>query len=156
MTHRILILEAPGGILNDLRDALTSKVAARDSVDVASTSALIARLENGPPIDLIVIAYPEGDGTTRAGELLREIRSRDVEVPIVAVADHGDVGSAADAVAAGASDFLVRGDRLRSMTVSICRTFPSTVVSRSASRSPRTRKSVAPAATASAALPTSP
>ena len=112
MTHRILILEAPGGILNDLRDALTSTVAGRDSVDVASRAALFARLENGPPADLIVMAYPEGDGTAPAGELLRLIRSRDVEVPIVTVAERGDVRSAADAVAAGATDFLVRGDRL--------------------------------------------
>ncbi len=47
-----------------------------------------------------------------AGASVRSLRACDAELPIVAVATHGDVKLAAEAVSAGATDFLVRGDRL--------------------------------------------
>ena len=64
-------------------------------------------------MDVCVVPYPEGDGRTAAADIMRAIRAIDATVPVVAVAERGDVKLAADAVNAGATDILVRGDRLR-------------------------------------------
>jgi len=45
--------------------------------------------------------------------VMRRVRERDADLAVIAVAAHGDVKAAADAVEAGATDFLVRGDRMR-------------------------------------------
>ena len=52
-------------------------------------------------------------GERAASAVMRAIRAIDATVPLIAVAARGDVNLAADAVDAGATDFLVRGDRLR-------------------------------------------
>jgi DNA-binding NtrC family response regulator len=82
-------------------------------VDVVQDAGeVLRRLELEPPVDVIAVPYPDGDGRTPAADLMRGIRATDATLPVVAIAEHGDVKSAAEAVAAGATDFLVRGDRL--------------------------------------------
>ena len=60
----------------------------------------------------MLVPFPEGDGTDSGLEVLRALRARDPEVPLVAVAERADVDAASKAVLAGATDLLVCGDRL--------------------------------------------
>jgi len=59
-----------------------------------------------------VLDYILGDGQRQGAELLVQLHLLDQDLPIVAVAEDGDVESAAQAVQCGALDFLVRGHRL--------------------------------------------
>jgi DNA-binding NtrC family response regulator len=114
MFRHILVLETPTDALAELRAALSAVVDPSVRLEVVrDASDVERRLQQPPPIDVCVVPYPEGDGRTSAAELMRAIRVLDATVPVVAVAERGDVNLAADAVAAGATDLLVRGDRLR-------------------------------------------
>ncbi len=114
MARNILVLDAPGGPLAELTSALADAVEQGARVEVVRTAAdLERRLAEAPPVDVCVVPYPEGDGRTPAVEVMRRIRLADAEVPLIASAAQGDVRAAAQAVDAGATDFLVRGDRLR-------------------------------------------
>jgi DNA-binding NtrC family response regulator len=109
----ILVLEPAPGSLADLRHVIEAVAADAAEVEtVADGGALLQRVRRDPPLDLVVVPFPEGDGRTLAADIVRAIRACDGELPVVAVAGRGDVRMAADAVAAGATDFLVRGDRL--------------------------------------------
>ena len=79
---------------------------------VRDCPALLARLGQEPPADLVLVPFPEGDGTDSGLDVLRQLRARDAEVPIVAVAERGDVDAATKVVMAGATDLFVCGDRL--------------------------------------------
>jgi DNA-binding NtrC family response regulator len=114
MVRNILLLDAPDGPLAELTSALVDVVDQKARVEVVrATAAVERRLAGAPPIDVCVVPYPEGDGQTAAVDVMRRIRAVDADVPLIAVAARGDVHAAADAVGAGATDFLVRGDRLR-------------------------------------------
>jgi DNA-binding response OmpR family regulator len=57
---------------------------------------------------------PKAASFNKEGEaIINAIRERDRTVPVIAVAERGDVSSAARAIAAGATDYLVRGGQLR-------------------------------------------
>jgi DNA-binding NtrC family response regulator len=111
MAFRVLLIQAPSRELAELRAALkTSDV---ELVEPACTAAdLSLLLDADSPLDLVLVPFPEGDGTTIATDVLRDVRTRDAELPVVAVAARGDVNLASQAIAAGATDFLVLGDRL--------------------------------------------
>jgi DNA-binding NtrC family response regulator len=114
MLRHILVLDPPTGPLAELSAALAEAVDERARVDVVrSLAELRRRLSDAPPVDVCVVAFPEGDGTAPAVDVMREIRTLDADVPLIASAAQGDVRAAAEAVEAGATDFLVRGDRLR-------------------------------------------
>jgi DNA-binding NtrC family response regulator len=114
MVRNILVLEAPNGPLAELTSALADVVEQKARVEVVrSAAAFERRLAEPPSIDVCVVPYPEGDGQTTAVDAMRRIRAVDADVPLIASAAHGDVRAAAEAVEAGATDFLVRGDRLR-------------------------------------------
>jgi DNA-binding NtrC family response regulator len=109
MEPTILIVSSPPQPMNELREALTASCGA-ECVEVAAAGGLSQRLEREPVPDVVVLGWPDEDGEAR--ELVRALRGREPELPVVAVAAHGDVHLAAEAVAAGATDFLVLGDRL--------------------------------------------
>ena len=114
MFRHILVLETPTDALAELRAALSAVVDPSVRLEVVrDASDVERRLQQPPPIDVCVVPYPEGDGRTPAAELMGAIRALDATVPVIAVAERGDVNLAANAVAAGATDLLVRGDRLR-------------------------------------------
>jgi len=114
MFRHILVLETPTDALAELRAALSAVVDPSVRLEVVRDAGDVERrLLQPPPIDICVVPYPEGDGRTSAAELMGAIRALDATVPVIAVAERGDVNLAADAVAAGATDLLVRGDRLR-------------------------------------------
>src|SRR5262245_41739615 len=56
-----------------------------------------------------MVVLPDASGT----DLIKKIHQVDPELPVVLAAERGSVERAAKAIAAGASDFLVTGERLR-------------------------------------------
>jgi DNA-binding NtrC family response regulator len=113
MPGSILVLDGPGRQLTELHEALaTSLGRTAEVISLASCDALCARLSSDAPTDLVFVPFPEGDAYATGAEVVRRIRSCDAEIPVVAVAGHGDVRLASEAIAAGATDLLVIGDRL--------------------------------------------
>jgi DNA-binding NtrC family response regulator len=111
MPRTILLLDTPGGSMTPLIDPLRTAAGREVEVlTVRSRDELLRRLDAS--IDLVALDYLGGDGQSDGSSVLHAIRSKDGVVPIVAVADRGDVRLAAEAVSAGATDFLVRGERL--------------------------------------------
>ena len=105
-----LFVESAAPPLHELRRAFETAGGCA-AVEACAPSTLRQRLESEPVPELVVVGWPEGgDGGT--AELIRKIRARQDDLPVVAVAGRGDVHLAAAAVAAGATDFLVLGDRL--------------------------------------------
>jgi DNA-binding NtrC family response regulator len=76
------------------------------TVDLIATPALLEGEVAEGRADLVLLDARTG------GPILARLRRRDGHLPIVMTAADGDVGSAQSAIAAGATDFLVRGDRL--------------------------------------------
>jgi DNA-binding NtrC family response regulator len=110
----VLIFEPRDQPLADLHRAIAGVLGDSAEIEVvADPEALLQRVRRDASLDLVVLPYGD-DGKAAAGavELLRNLRACDAELPVVAVARHGDVKLAAEAVDAGATDFLVRGDRL--------------------------------------------
>jgi DNA-binding NtrC family response regulator len=115
MRH-LLVVETPDDSLADLRAALAGlgESGADLKLEVVHDAAAVGRrVAEEPAIDVCVVPFPDGDGRTPAAAVMRAIRAIDATVPVIAVAERGDVRAAAEAVDAGATDFLVRGDRLR-------------------------------------------
>jgi DNA-binding NtrC family response regulator len=109
----ILVLEPVSQPLADLRQVIEAAAGGAATLEVVPDSAsLLRRVRRDPDVDLVVVPFPDGDGEARASDIVRGIRACDGELPVVAVANRGDVALAAEAVNAGATDFLVRGDRL--------------------------------------------
>ena len=69
------------------------------------------RLRSGRA-DAVFVDYSIGDGSRAGAEVVREVRAKDPHLPLVAVAERADVTLASEAIAAGASDFLVRSEPL--------------------------------------------
>ncbi|MBN2683865.1 MAG: sigma-54-dependent Fis family transcriptional regulator [Pontiellaceae bacterium] len=120
MKRRFLILETADGQLEPLAQAFHK--ACRKTCEVESPQSLKElnnRLSSGLPWDLIVVDYIEGDGQYAGSQLIRKIRKTCRDIPLVAVAVKGDVETAAEAIKAGASDFMVRtgklSDRVRTL-----------------------------------------
>jgi DNA-binding NtrC family response regulator len=114
MARHILVLETPANDLLELRGVIADVVEPHVQVEVARDAREAEqRLSQLPPVDVCVVSYPEGDGRTGAVAVMQRLRELDATLPVIAVAARGDVKAAAEAVEAGATDFLVRGDRLR-------------------------------------------
>ena len=111
MPKRIVVLETPERALAPLQAALRASAGDAAVEVVTSAGDLRERMER-EPCDLVLLDYLLGDGERGGRVLLADLRAWDADVPVVAVAGRGDVGLAAEAVEAGASDFLVRGEKL--------------------------------------------
>ncbi len=113
MLECVYILDPPDHAVDDLRRAFDSLLP--DQCELAlftDSTALIDRLRKDHRLSLVVVHAERGDGMRPGEEIISSLRGLAPDLPIVAVADHGDVRSAADVIAAGANDFLVRGDQL--------------------------------------------
>jgi DNA-binding NtrC family response regulator len=117
-TMRILVLDTPEGHLQPLIDAFESATRQSDNIEqVTSMDQIVNKLTAGLPWDLLVLDYELGDGQTGSKRILSEIRNSRPDMPILVVADHGDVNIASQAIQDGASDFLVRtGDLTNRVT----------------------------------------
>jgi DNA-binding NtrC family response regulator len=110
----MLLIDTPEGSLGSLGE--TFQAAAGDPCEVQTVSRAAdaeQKLGSGLPYDLVIFDYVLGDGETSGPEILALIRSVDANVPVVAVAEKGDVDIAAQAIENGATDFLVRGGSLK-------------------------------------------
>jgi DNA-binding NtrC family response regulator len=113
LKSEILVLDAPRGQLRELADAFRAGAGEGGEVRVVRGADRLSReLDACPGACLAVVDCLLGDGKRDGVEIIRELRSRLADVPIVAAAERGDVELASRAVAAGAADFLVRGQNL--------------------------------------------
>jgi DNA-binding NtrC family response regulator len=104
----ILIYDPSGRDLEPLREAFQVEVRPEDEVHlIASVRDLLRRVRDGSRSCMVVL--PETSGPA----LLRRVRRDRPDLPVVFCADRGSVDRAARAIAAGASEFLVTGERLR-------------------------------------------
>ncbi len=97
---------------DDLRRACEAEVAKGGSVlIVESVADLLASVADDlrDHVALIPLRWDGHDGL----ELIARIRQSNADAAVVVVADKGDVDVAAQAIEAGANDFLVRGPKLR-------------------------------------------
>jgi DNA-binding NtrC family response regulator len=108
MIQSILILDVSDGDLEPLREAFQVEVRPEDEVRLVPTvKELLDRVRDRSRYSMVVL--PE----LGAAALIRRLRTKDSEVPVIVAADRGSVDRAAKAIAAGASEFLVTGERLR-------------------------------------------
>lgn len=120
MLQSILILDPPDHSVDDLARELAALVPADCSVECLFTAQeLLDRLRGGTNNQLAIVHSERGDGVREGLGLITELRSIAPTTPVVAVADHGDVDSAAQAIDAGANDFLVRGPQLRERAATV-------------------------------------
>ncbi len=113
MIRNILIHDSSGGELRTLGQTFREAIGTECVVhSVATATELLATVRAGFPYHLVVVELAPGDDEGAGLELLAELRAVDHDLPIVAVAERGDVDSAGKAIAAGATDFLVLGQRL--------------------------------------------
>jgi len=113
MTRRILVLDTPQGELESLGEAFDATGEADCEVErVFSADRLLEKLRGGLPWELVLVDYVLGDGRRGGPELLGTIREAAGDAAVIAVAETGNVDTAADAIRAGANDFLVRSGDL--------------------------------------------
>ncbi|MBN1911332.1 MAG: sigma 54-interacting transcriptional regulator, partial [Pirellulales bacterium] len=109
----VLILQPPGDALVELVHALRSGAPTDwDVTLVASPEQLLRRIGDASEHHLAIVPDRLGENEPGARELIGTIRQRAADMPIVVVAERGDVQLAADVVEAGATDLLVCGARL--------------------------------------------
>ena len=109
-----LIFEPRGVSLDDLVAAMEAERPADWSIEIASSADdLHARVRDSSCHHVVILPQQVGRGSRPTLDLIGSLRQIAADLPVVVVAEKGNVESAADAVAAGATDFLVRGDNLR-------------------------------------------
>jgi len=107
----IVILDGERHELDAVRAAFRAACPEAEIATVSSEAALSERLANSAP-DLVLLDQDLGDGRSNGLVILRSVREAYPELPIVVVAETGDVETARRAVEAGATDFLVRRQQL--------------------------------------------
>ncbi|MHB8902103.1 MAG: sigma-54-dependent transcriptional regulator [Thermoguttaceae bacterium] len=109
MNVSIHLVLAGGEALAELQQAFCEEAPAEWDVSlVPSIERLLPRLADTSKYHLVVISYSD-----RAAEIAASIHRTARDAAIVVVAQRGNVDLAAEAIQAGATDFLVCGDRLR-------------------------------------------
>src|SRR6187455_1952079 len=107
MIHAVLIFAPGRGDPSPLRDAFSLEVRPEDEVRVVrSPKEVLARVQDRSRYSMVVL--PEG-----SAELIRRIHQVDPSTPVILAAERGSVERAAKAIASGATDFLVTGEKLR-------------------------------------------
>ncbi len=113
MPKRIIILDTPEKNLEPLGDAFTQASGNQCSLTyIHSAQRLMTKLRTGLPWDLLVLDGTLGDGQKEGLILLEKVRNKYPELPIVVVAEQGNVDIVHQAIQAGANDFLVRSGKL--------------------------------------------
>ena len=100
MTARLFVVEDDAdhaGALCDLMQA-----AGHDATAFSSAAAALAALTDPPDLILSDLRMPGMDGLG----LLRAIRALPLDLPVILLTGHGDIGHAVQAIRAGADDFL--------------------------------------------------
>ncbi len=109
---RILVLDPTRHDLDPLVDRVQRVCGPESRVSrVVDALSLKERLHS-ESCELVVIDLVLGDGQADGIAVLAYVRAIDAELPVLVVSEKGDVESARRAIDAGATDFLVRGERL--------------------------------------------
>ncbi len=111
MISHVLLLEPEPRALHDLAAAFQEACERAEIKSVPDVTALLGDAA-APEGTVIVVDRDLGDGTERGDDLVKRLRARHPRLPIVLTASSGDVEGARLAIAAGATDFLVRGASL--------------------------------------------
>ena len=114
MRVSILILQPRGCDLGPLAADFAAEAGEDwEVVTVASVKDLRARLANRSQQHLVILPAGPRAGPGDGPGLIAGLRRMDPHLPIVVTAETGSVEAAAQAIDAGATDFLVRGENLR-------------------------------------------
>jgi DNA-binding NtrC family response regulator len=109
----LLFLDPAGSPVGELALVFREAMPGGGAVELVQDRVeLLQRLQGPRPYDLVILDLERGDGAEDGLAITAAIRAADEEVAIVLVSDHGDVPKAARAIAAGATDLLVRGGQL--------------------------------------------
>ena len=113
MLNSVLILDPPHHSVDDLCQAFRNQLSNRCSVvTVPDLGQLLEDVKHRKHHTLVLVHAERGDGEADGPQVLKALRDEAADLPIVAIADRGDVEAAAAAIRAGAIDFLVRGPQL--------------------------------------------
>ena len=113
MRVSILILESGDGHLRELATAFAEQCPAGWCVRrVAEAGELIDWVDDDSEQHVVILPVASDTPKRNGWKLIEDLRRRSELLPIVAAADQGSVEAAARAIAAGASDFLVCGEKL--------------------------------------------
>ena len=101
MATTILVLNTQEGDLDRLVQSLKEAAGKDARVEVVRTAKeVLERLRSGLLFDLVVVDYFLGDGSGKGIDVIRQIREHNKALPVVAVAENGDVESADKAIEA--------------------------------------------------------
>lgn len=100
MTARVFIVEDDADHLVALCDLL--QMAGHQVRGFAGAEAALAALDDPPHLILTDLRMPGMDGLA----LLRSVRERHGDLPVILLTGHGDIGHAVQAMRAGAEDFM--------------------------------------------------
>lgn len=112
MLSSIVLFSPPPVEATELQRACETEVAKGGRVLVAATVDELLRAVRSDLDDHVALIPLRWDGENGL-ELISRIREVNADTAVVVVADKGDVEVAAQAIEAGANDFLVRGPKLR-------------------------------------------
>jgi len=101
MKERVLVVDDEGGVRSSLAGILGDEGYAVEAVDTGE-AALEALESRRYDLVLLDVWLPGQDGL----EVLRRIRERDAELPVVVISGHGTIETAVKAVRLGAQDFV--------------------------------------------------
>ena len=114
MPVSVLILEPDGQQFGDLRRAFRAEVPEEWGVQLVSTPDELLRTVAANQEHYLMIVPDSLDANGRSAmEFIEAIHRANEDVPVVVTAGQGNVEVVSQAIAAGASDFLVRGENLR-------------------------------------------
>ncbi|MBX0323814.1 response regulator [Halomicroarcula sp. F13] len=104
-TMRVVYVDPDADAVTAVRTALS---AADETVDVVSSESVAEAVDlvGEHPIDCLVTEYTLPDGTGL--DLLRSVRERHPDLPVVLFIDDGSEAIASDALAAGATDYVLK------------------------------------------------
>jgi two-component system nitrogen regulation response regulator NtrX len=101
MKERVLVVDDEGGVRSSLAGILGDEGYAVEALDTGE-AALEALESRRYHLVLLDVWLPGQDGL----EVLRRIRERDAELPVVVISGHGTIETAVKAVRLGAQDFV--------------------------------------------------
>jgi two-component system response regulator AtoC len=116
MAKRVLIADDEKNLRWVLAESLTA--AGYEVVEASDgKSALAAVDEQAPDVMVLDHKMPSPDGM----EVLRRIRAKGAEFPIIMLTAHGNVGTAVEAMKAGATEYLTKPFDLEELKLSIAK-----------------------------------
>ncbi len=112
----ILVVDDEDGVRESVREVLTDE--GYRVVDTADGTAVLRMIqEEKPELVLLDIWMPQVDGIG----LLKEIKSREPEIPVVMVSGHGNIHTAVTATKFGAFDFIEKPVTLDGLLLTVQR-----------------------------------